>query len=146
MPEQRVPKNPRFARSSRSLIRVEGDEPNVQGDLQQHGPSLERLLKAQLLIALFSVRLDWMFCEQLDYNILFRWFLDMNFEEASFDATTFTKNRERLLAHNVSLKFFDTIIRQARKRDLLSDDHFTGNRTLIDAWASMKSFQSKEEL
>ncbi len=104
----------------------------------------ERLLKAQLLIALFSVRSDRMFCEQLDYNILFRWFLDMNLEEASFDATSFTKNRERLLAHDVSLKFFDAVVRQARKRDLLSGDHFTVDGTLVDAWASMKSFQSKE--
>ena len=102
------------------------------------------MLKAQLLIALNTMRSDRMFCEQLDYNILFRWFLDMNLEEASFDATTFTKNRDRLLAHDVSLKFFDAVVRQARKRDLLSDDHFTVDGTLIDAWASMKSFQSKE--
>ena len=104
----------------------------------------ERLLKAQFLIALFTVRSDRMFCEQLDYNILFRWFLDMNLEEPSFDATSFTKNRERLLAHAVSLKFFDAVVRQARKQDLLSDDHFTVDGTLIDAWASMKSFQPIE--
>ena len=66
-------------------------------------------MKAQFLIALFAVRADRMFCEQLDYNILFRWFLDMNLEEPSFDATSFTKNRERLLAHAVSLKFFDAV-------------------------------------
>lgn len=84
----------------------------------------ERLLKAQLLIALYSVRSDRMFCEQLDDNILFRWFLDMNLEESSFDATSFTKNRERLLAHEVSLKFFDAVVRQARQQDLLSDDHY----------------------
>ena len=104
----------------------------------------ERLLKAQLLIALYSVRSDRMFCEQLNYNILFRWFLDMNHEEPSFDATSFTKNRERLLVHDVSLKFFDAVVRQARKQDLLSDDHFTVDGTLIEAWASMKSFQSTE--
>lgn len=104
----------------------------------------ERLLKSQLLIALYSVRSDRMFCERLNYDILFRWFLDMNLEESSFDATSFTKNRERLLAHDVSLKFFDAVVRQARKRDLLSDDHFTVDGTLIDAWASMKSFQPKE--
>jgi len=105
----------------------------------------ERLLKAQLLIALFTVRSDRMFCEQLDYNILFRWFLDMNLEEPSFDATSFTKNRERLLAHDVSLKFFDAVVGQARKQDLLSDDHFTVDGTMIDAWASLKSFKPKEE-
>jgi transposase len=93
----------------------------------------ERLLKAQLLIALFSVHSDRMFCEQLDFNILFRWFLDMNLEEASFDAISFTKNRKRLLAHEVSLKFFDAAVHQARKQDLLSDDHFTVDGTLIDA-------------
>jgi transposase len=69
----------------------------------------ERLLKSLLLIALYSVRSDRLFCETLDYNILFRWFLDMNLEEASFDASSFSKNRERLLTHNVSQRFFDAV-------------------------------------
>lgn len=105
----------------------------------------ERLLKAQLLIALYSVRSETLFCERLDYNILFRWFLDMNLEEPSMDATTFTKNRDRLLEHEVALKFFDQVVRLARKAGLLSDEHFTVDGSLIEAWASLKSFRPKGE-
>jgi transposase len=105
----------------------------------------ERLLKSLLLIALYSVRSDRLFCETLDYNILFRWFLDMNLEEASFDASSFSKNRERLLTHNVSQRFFDAVVKLARKCQLLSDEHFTVDGTLIEAWASMKSFKPKAQ-
>ena len=147
-PEQRVPTNHplRAIKAFADAVLIEMN-PTFQVMYSNTGrPSIppERLLKAQLLIALFTVRSDRMFCEQLNYNILFRWFLDMNLEEASFDATSFTKNRERLLAHDVSLKFFDAVVREARKQDLLSDEHFTVDGTLIDAWASMKSFQPKE--
>lgn len=103
----------------------------------------ERLLKAQLLVALYSIRSDRMLCETLDYNILFRWFLDMNLEEPGFDASTFSKNRDRLLAHDVSGKFFDAVVKLAGKKGLLSDDHFTVDGTLIEAWASQKSFRPK---
>lgn len=105
----------------------------------------ERLLKAQILIALYSVRSDRLFAEMLDYNILFRWFLDMNLEEPSLDATTFTKNRDRLLEHNVAVKFFDKVVGHARKEGLLSDEHFTVDGTLIEACASMKSFRPRDE-
>lgn len=105
----------------------------------------ERFLKAQILIALYSVRSDRLFAEMLDYNILFRWFLDMNLEEPSFDATTFTKNRDRLLEHKIALKFFDKVVGHARKEGLLSDEHFTVDGTLIEAAASMKSFRPKNE-
>lgn len=147
-PEQRVPTNHplRTIKAFADTVLKEMN-PTFKVMYSNTGrPSIppERLLKAQLLIALYSVRSDRMFCEQLDYNILFRWFLDMNLEEASFDATSFTKNRERLLAHAVSMKFFDAVVRQARKQDLLSDDHFTVDGTLIDAWASLKSFRSQE--
>jgi transposase len=101
----------------------------------------ERLLKSQVLIALYSVRSDRLFCEQLEYNLLFRWFLDMDPEEPAFDASTFSKNRERLLAHAVAVQFFDAVVRQARAAGLLSDEHFSVDGTLIEAWASLKSFQ-----
>lgn len=104
----------------------------------------ERLLKASLLIALYSVRSDRLFCEQLGYNILFRWFLDMSLEEASFDPSTFSKNRERLMAHDVALSFFDAVVKLARAKNLLSDEHFTVDGTLIEAWASMKSFRARD--
>ena len=89
-----------------------------------------------MLIALYSVRSDELFCEMLEYNILFRWFLEMNLEEASLDPTTFTKNRERLLAHDVARKFFDAVVGHARAAGLLSDAHFTVDGTLIKAWAT----------
>ena len=85
----------------------------------------ERLLKSSLLIALYSVRSERAFCEQLDYNLLFRWFLDMNVIEPSFDATTFTKNRERLLRHGVGQALFGEVVLEADRHGLLSDEHFT---------------------
>lgn len=103
----------------------------------------ERLLKSQLLIALYSVRSDRLFCETLEYNLLYRWFLDMTPEEPAFDASTFSKNRERLLAHEVARQFFEAVVRQARGAGLLSDEHFSVDGTLIEAWASLKSFKPK---
>lgn len=101
----------------------------------------ERLLKAQLLIALYSVRSDRLFCERLDYDILFRWFLDMRLDERSWDHSTFSANRDRLLAHAVARQFFDAVVSQARRAGLLSDEHFTVDGTLIEACASLKSLQ-----
>jgi transposase len=101
----------------------------------------ERLLKASLLIALYTVRSERAFCEELTYNLLFRWFLDMNLIEPSFDATTFTKNRQRLLEHAVGQQLFDEVVADAHERGLLSDEHFTVDGTLIEAAASLKSFK-----
>lgn len=104
----------------------------------------ERLLKATLLIALYSVRSDRLFCEMLDYNMLFRWFLDMGLEETSFDHSTFSKNRERLIEHEIAKDFFACVVEQARAARLLSDEHFTVDGTLIESWASFKSFKRKD--
>ena len=104
----------------------------------------ERLLKASLLISLYSVRSERGFCEQLDYNLLFRWFLGMNLVEPSFDATTFTKNRERVLKHRVGQALFDEVVLEADRRGLLSDEHFTVDGTLIEAAASLKSFKPRD--
>ena len=104
----------------------------------------ERLLKASLLISLYSVRSERGFCEQLDYNLLFRWFLGMNLMEPSFDPTVFTKNRERLLKHRVGQALFDEVVLEADRRGLLSDEHFTVDGTLIEAAASLKSFKPKD--
>ena len=101
----------------------------------------ELLLKSQLLIALYSVRSDRLFCEQLHYNFLFRWFLDLEPEAEPLDASTFSKNRERLLAHEVAVRFFDAVVALARRQGLLSDDHFSVDGTLIEAWASQKSLR-----
>lgn len=105
----------------------------------------ERLLKSQLLIALFSVRSDRQFCEQLAYNLLFRWFLDLEMDEDSFDASTFSHNRERLIRHEVAEEFLAAVVRQARSAHLLSQEHFSVDGTLIEAWASLKSFRPKDE-
>lgn len=105
----------------------------------------ERLLKASLLISLYSVRSERAFCEQLDYDLLWRWFLDMSLMEPSFDQSTFSKNRGRLLKHVVAQQFFDAIVRQADALGLLSDEHFTVDGTLIEAAASLKSFKPKDK-
>ena len=105
----------------------------------------ERLLKASLLIALYTVRSDRMFCEMLDYNMLFRWFLDMNLEERGLDQSNFSRLRERLVESKVACRFFDAVVAEARRRGLLSDEHFTVDGTLIEAWASTaKSMRPKD--
>jgi transposase len=104
----------------------------------------ERLLKASLLIALYSVRADRLFCEMLDYNILFRWFLDMSLEDEGLDQSNFSRLRERLVKTDLACRFFDAVVSEARKRGLLSDEHFTVDGTLIEAWASLKSFKPKD--
>jgi transposase len=103
----------------------------------------EHLLKASLLIALYSVRSERQFCERLRYDLLFKWFLDLNITDPAFDASTFSKNRERLMQHDVAAAFFDAVLDEARKRNLLSDEHFTVDGTLLESWASMKSFRPK---
>jgi transposase len=105
----------------------------------------ERLLKGMLLMALYSVRSERLLCEQLDYNLLFRWFLDMEMDEPSPDHSTFSANRDRLLEHEVAGRFFAAVVEQARKAKLMSDEHFSVDGTLIDAWASLKSFRPKGE-
>jgi transposase len=109
-------------------------------------PSLppERLLKASLLMGLYTVRSERMFCEQLDYNLLFRWFLDMDVAEPSFDHSTFSRNRARLLEHDVAREFFTRVVAQARSLQWLSDEHFTVDGTLVEAWASLKSFKPRQ--
>ena len=104
----------------------------------------ERLLKGSLLIALYSVRSDRLFCEMLDYNILFRWFVDMSLEEPGLDQSNFSRLRERLAGEDTARMFFDAVVGEARKAGLLSDEHFTVDGTLIEAWASHKSFKPKD--
>jgi transposase len=148
-PEQRVPKAHPLRRikdladAALQALSPTFDEMYAGGGRPSVPP--ERLLKATLLMALYSVRSDRLFCEQLDYNLLFRWFLDMDMVEESFDHSTFSKNRERLLAHDVAKKFLGEIVAQAKSARPMSDDHFTVDGTLIEAWASIKSFRPKDE-
>jgi transposase len=121
--------------------------PNLDAMYSSVGrPSIppERLLKSMLLIALYTVRSERQFCEQLDYNLLFRWFLDMNMDEPSFDPTVFTKNRDRLVASDAAGEFFRAVVEQAKCAGLMSREHFTVDGTLIEAWASLKSFKKKD--
>ena len=91
------------------------------------------------------MRSERLFCEQLDDDLLFRWFLDMDMVEDSFDPSTFTKNRQRLMEHEVAAEFFAAVLEQARDEGLVSREHFSVDGTLIEAWASMKSFRPKEQ-
>lgn len=104
----------------------------------------EHLLKACLLIALYSVRSERQFCERLQYDLLFKWFLDLNIIDPAFDASTFSKNKERLLEHEVAKEFLGVVLEEARQRRLLSEDHFTVDGTLLESWASLKSFRPKD--
>lgn len=105
----------------------------------------ERLLKAMLLMALFSIRSERQLCEQLGYNMLYRWFLDMDMTEKPFNASSFSKNRDRMLEHDVARRFFDAVRDAADARGLMSSDHFSVDGTLIEAWASTKSFRPKDD-
>jgi transposase len=105
----------------------------------------EKLLRAQLLQMLYSVRSERLLMEEMDYNLLFRWFVGLNADDEVWDATTFTKNRDRLLQADVAKQFLAQVVAQAGARGLTSDEHFTVDGTLLEAWASVKSFQSKEK-
>ena len=105
----------------------------------------EQLLRALLLQLLYSVRSERLLIEELDYNILFRWFVGLNLDDAVWDATVFSKNRERLLEAEVAKEFLALVVEQARGQGWASDEHFTVDGSLLEAWASAKSFQPKSQ-
>jgi transposase len=147
-PEQRVPRDHPL-RSLRAMTdeALRDLQPRFNKLYAKTGrPSIapERLLRALLLQALYSVRSERLLMEQLDYNLLFRWFVGLNMDDAIWDVTVFTKNRERLLDGNIAEAFFQAVLQQARERSLLSDEHFTVDGTLLEAWASVKSYQRKD--
>src|SRR6195952_2884388 len=104
----------------------------------------EVLLKSTVLMAMYSIRSERAFCERPNYDLLFKWFLDMRIDQPAFDATTFSKNRKRLLEHQVADEFFAAVVRQARLRRYMSSEHFSVDGTLLKAWASHKSFKPKD--
>ncbi|HEY4425224.1 MAG TPA: IS5 family transposase [Pyrinomonadaceae bacterium] len=104
----------------------------------------ERLLRALLLQLLYSVRSERMLMEQLSYNLLFRWFVGLNMDDEVWNATTFSKNRDRLLRGEIAEEFFAAVLELARAKELLSDEHFTVDGTMVEGWASLKSFQPKD--
>jgi transposase len=105
----------------------------------------ETLLKATVLMALYSIRSERALCERLNYDLLFKWFLDLPIDAKAFDATTFTKNRDRLLDHEIADQFFAAVVGQAKLRRYVSSEHFSVDGTLLEAWASHKSFQPKDQ-
>jgi transposase len=104
----------------------------------------EKLLRALLLQVLFTIRSERLLMEQLDYNLLYRWFVGLEMDDPVWNPTVFTKNRERLLTGDIARHFFAQVVGQARERGLLSDEHFTVDGTLIEAWASLKSFKRRD--
>jgi transposase len=105
----------------------------------------EKLLRALLLQVLYTIRSERMLMEQLEYNLLFRWFVGLNMDEPVWVPTVFSKNRDRLMEGNIAERFFDEILKQASTAGLVSDEHFSVDGTLIEAWASQKSFQRKDQ-
>jgi transposase len=146
-PEERVPKDHPL-RPIRAMCDevLKGLSPRFEGLYSHTGrPSIapERLLRALLLQMFYTIRSERLLMEELDYNLLFRWFVGLGTDDAVWDATVFSKNRDRLLAGDVAAEFFELVVKQARERGLLSDEHFTVDGTLIEAWASLKSFKAK---
>lgn len=105
----------------------------------------EKLLRALLLQVLYTIRSERQLVEQLQYNLLFQWFVGLSLDDAVWDATTFTKNRDRLLNGDIAAAFFEEVLAAARDRNLLSQDHFTVDGTLLEAWASQKSFRPRDD-
>ena len=145
--EERVPGNhplrPIRQMVDEALTHMSGRFDEIYGSEGRPSIAPERLLRALLLQMLYSVRSERMLMEQLEYNLLFRWFVGLSANEPVWHPTVFTKNRDRLLEGAVAEEFFSLIVGQARSRKLLSDEHFTVDGTLIEAWAGQKSFQRK---
>ena len=147
-PAQRVPQDHPL-RAVRTMVDAVLRElsPRFQKLYSHTGrPSIppERLLRALLLQVLYSIRSERMLMEQLDYNLLFRWFVGLTMDDQIWNPTVFTKNRDRLLRGEIAQLFFDQVLSQARERGLTSDEHFTVDGTLVEAWASLKSFKRKD--
>ena len=105
----------------------------------------EKLLRALLLQMLYSIRSERLLMEEMDYNLLFRWFVGLNADDGVWDASTFSKNRDRLLEAEVAKEFLERVVEQARAKGLTSDEHFTVDGTLLEAWAGAKSFSAETE-
>jgi len=147
-PEERIPQDHPL-RAIRGMVDVVLRElsprfAKLYSDVGRPSIAPEKLLRALLLQVLYTIRSERLLMEQLDYNLLFRWFVGLPMDERVWDATVFTKNRERLLAGDIDQWFFVRVLEQARERELLSDEHFTVDGTLVEAWAGQKSFQPRK--
>jgi transposase len=148
-PEKRVPRDHPLRRIramvDEALRELSGEFEGLYAKTGRPSIPPERLLRALLLQILYTVRSERLLMEQLDYNLLFRWFVGLSMDDPVWDATVFTKNRDRLLAGDVASLFFDRVLEQARRKRLLSSEHFTVDGTQIEAWASHKSLRPREE-
>jgi transposase len=144
-PEQRVPSDHplRAVRQMADTILAQLSQlfSKMYSDIGRRSIPPEKLLRALLLQVLYTVRSERMLMEQLEYNLLFRWFVGLNMDEPVWDVTVFTKNRERLLKADIAKKFFELVLQQAQALDLMSDEHFTVDGTLLEACAGLKSFK-----
>jgi transposase len=129
----------------RILAGLSGELTSLYSHTGRPSVAPERLLRALLLQVLYTIRSERLLIEQLDYNMLFRWFVGLSMDDVVWDHSTFTKNRDRFLQSDLAGAFFSAVVSQAAEVGLLSDEHFTVDGTLIDAWASMKSFRPKDD-
>jgi transposase len=129
----------------RALERMDGALEKLYSDTGRPSIAPERLLRATLLMVLYSIRSERQLMEQLNYNLLFRWFVGLEMDDAVWDVTVFTKNRERLIAGAISQQLLESVLMDARAHDLLSEEHFTVDGTLIQAWAAARSFKEKSD-
>ena len=148
-PESRIPKHhplrPVRDMVNKALAELSPHFESIYADTGRPSIAPEKLLRASLLQIFYSIRSERLLCEQLDYNLLFRWFVGLSMDDPVWDHSTFSKNRDRLLESEIAREFFDAIVKQAREAGLTSDEHFSVDGTLIEAWASMKSVRPKED-
>lgn len=128
-----------------SLARLSGLFEKIYADRGRESIPPERLIRAQLLQVLYSIRSERQLVEQINYNLLFRWFVGLTIDDPVWDHSTFSANRDRLIENDVIGNLFEEVVNLAREKDLLSEDHFSVDGTLIRAWASQKSFVLKEK-
>lgn len=144
-PEQRVPQDhplrPVRRMADEALRELSRRLSKLYSPIGRPSIAPEKLLRALLLQLLYSVRSERMLMEQLDYNLLFRWFVGLNMDDKVWDATVFSQNRDRLLAGDIAHAFFEAVVQQARAAGLMSDEHFSVDGTLIEAWAGQKSLR-----
>ena len=147
-PEARVPVKhplrPTRAMISEALAQMDGRFEKLYSQTGRPSIAPERLIRASLLQVLYSIRSERLLIEELEYHLLFRWFVGLSVDEPAWDHSTFSKNRDRLLEADIARELFDAIVEQARMTDLPSDEHFSVDGTMIAAWASHKSFRPKD--
>src|SRR5215831_11322342 len=148
-PEARVradhPLRPIRAMTDRVFARLSPRFTKMYSDIGRPSIPPEQLLRALLIQSLYTIRSERLLMEEIEYSVLYRWFIGLGMDEPVWDPTVFTKNRDRLLKSDVVSAFFDAVLDEAREAGLLSDEHFTVDGTMLEAWASLKSFQKKDE-